>query len=312
MTTRFTGAEFFDLEAASFRSELFVESGRVSTDLDISNEVQVPAGFAFPAFMDGHCHPLFAGREAQGPQVSHCTSVNQIQQVLKDYRKQHPDELWIEGGAYDRNLAPLGKFLASWIDEVISDVPVIIHAADHHTIWVNSKALELLPKDLPSLSAGSIDLDDSGNASGVLREPEAMALVLEKAPPRTLAQEVEALAWADELMASQGIVFAQDAWITEGMTEVYLEALRLGRLNLEYNLAFKIEPGKWREGIEFAVLSRTKVKQGSNQVIANTVKFFADGVFGSATAAVLEPYDDPKGSLGSRYGPRISWIRLAC
>jgi predicted amidohydrolase YtcJ len=120
-----------------------------------------------------------------------------------------------------------------------------------------------------------------------------MALVLDKAPPRTIEQEVAALAWADKVLANQGIVQAQDAWITAGMTEVYLAAVSQSALVLDYNLAFKIEPHEWVKSIEFAKFDREKVLAlVSSQLTAKTCKFFADGVFGSGTASVLEPYLD--------------------
>jgi predicted amidohydrolase YtcJ len=201
--------------------------------------------------------------------------------------------VWIEGGAYDRSIVEGGLFLASWLDEAVSDVPVVLHASDHHTIWVNSKALELIPSPLPQLISGSIDVDASNLPTGVLREPQAMALVLDKAPARTIEQEVAALAWADKVLSRQGIVQAQDAWITPGMTEIYLAAVSQGVLALDYNLAFKIEPHEWVKSFEFAKIDREKVVSlGHPQLTAKTVKFFADGVFGSGTASVLESYLD--------------------
>ncbi len=256
-------------------------------------EVVVPKGYVFPAFRDGHAHPVFAGREAAGPVVTQATSIAEIQEVLRRYRSTNPEQVWIEGGAYDRSIVEGGVFLASWLDEAVSDVPVVLHASDHHTIWVNSKALELVPSPLPKLISGSIDVDASNAPTGVLREPQAMALVLDKAPARTIEQEVAALAWADKVLTKQGIVQAQDAWITPGMTEIYLAAVSNGAVLLDYNLAFKIEPHEWVNSIEFAKADREKViALGKTQLTAMTCKFFADGVFGSGTASVLEPYLD--------------------
>jgi predicted amidohydrolase YtcJ len=66
-----------------------------------------------------------------------------------------------------------------------------------------------------------------------------------------------------------------------------------GVLALDYNLAFKIEPHEWVKSIEFAKIDREKViALGNSQLSAKTCKFFADGVFGSGTASVIEPYLD--------------------
>jgi predicted amidohydrolase YtcJ len=290
---KFTGASFYNPTTKSFDKELFAEDGFVASPGSFDQEITLEPGFVFPAFRDGHAHPVFAGREAAGPVVSKATSIAEIQTILTTYRKANPDQAWIEGGAYDRSIVEGGLFLASWLDQAVSDVPVVLHASDHHTVWVNSKALALIPTPLPKLISGSIDVDTSGVPMGVLREPQAMALVLDKAPARTIEQEVTVLAWADQVLAKQGIVEAQDAWITPGMTEIYLAAISKGALLLDYNLAFKIEPHEWVKSLEFAKVDRDKViALGSSKLSAKTCKFFADGVFGSGTASVIEPYLD--------------------
>ena len=293
MKLKFTGASFYNPANKSFEAELYSDNGLVASAGEFDSEVKLPEGFVFPAFRDGHAHPIFAGREAAGPVVTPAKSIEQIQEILKTYRLANPNQTWIEGGAYDRSLVEGGLFLAQWLDEVVADVPVVLHASDHHTIWVNSKALELIPSPLPELISGSIDTDEDGTPMGVLREPQAMALVLDMAPARTIEQEVELLVGSDKVLASQGIVEAQDAWITPGMTEIYLAAVSKGALLLDYNLAFKIEPHEWVQSIEFAKADREKViGLESPKLTAKTCKFFTDGVFGSGTASVLEPYLD--------------------
>jgi len=308
---KFTGATFVS-PTGKYATKLFSSDGKVVEPGEFDQEVDLGGGFAFPAFRDGHAHPLFAGREAAGPVVTKAKSIAEIQQIVKGYKDQNPKAKWIEGGAYDRSIVDTGRFLASWLDEVVSDVPVVLHASDHHTIWVNSKALELIGKTVPKLDSGSVDLDDKGTPTGVLREPEAMALVLDKAPSKSLAEEVSALVWADRQLASLGIVEAQDAWITPGMTEVYLEAAKENQLLLDYNLAFKIEPASWQESVNFAKADRSKVQAlGLGSLTANTVKFFADGVFGSGTAAVLDPYLDDSESFGEPLWPEDQ-LKAAC
>jgi predicted amidohydrolase YtcJ len=309
---KFTGASFFNPATKSFEQELFAEDGVVISPGSFDKEVKLAQGYVFPAFRDGHAHPVFAGREAAGPVVTKAKSIAEIQEILKRYREENPDQIWIEGGAYDRSIVEGGLFLASWLDEAVSDVPVVLHASDHHTVWVNSKALALIPTPLPKLISGSIDVDASGVPMGVLREPQAMALVLDKAPVRTIEQEMALLAWADKLLASQGIVQAQDAWITPGMTEIYLAAVSEDALLLDYNLGFKIEPHEWVKSIDFAKADREKVlKLGNSQLTAETCKFFADGVFGSGTASVLEPYLDDDHNHGEPLWG-VSELNAAC
>jgi predicted amidohydrolase YtcJ len=290
--TKFIGAKFLDLETGTFKDSIFVSNGIVTNSMEPDEVVEL-SGYVFPAFRDGHCHPLFAGREHMGPVVTDAKTIEEVIEKVAEFKRLNPDQAWIEGGAYDRSLVADGRFLASWLDKAADDVPIVLHASDHHTIWVNSKALELIPDPSKPLSSGSIDLDEFGKPSGVLREPGAMSLVLNHAPNRTIEEEIQALIWADNKMASFGIVEAQDAWIEEGMAEVYIEAVKQSGLKLSYNLAYKLNPESWREQLGSAEVSRAEIEKLQNKSLTgNTVKFFADGVFGSATASVLEPYLD--------------------
>jgi len=249
--------------------------------------------FRFAGFRDAHCHPLFAGREALGPDVTHATSITEVQQILEDFAAKNPQANWIDCGSYDRNIAGPEGFLASQIDEVISHIPVVIHASDHHTIWVNTQALKVagLLDQVPKLEVGSVDIDDLGQASGVLREWDAMNLVYVHQPALTPEQELQALDWAQRQLLSLGVVGMQDAWLDPGMERVYLDAVEQNRLLIPTNLAPRLSPDSSQKDYEFALEVRRLVgKTNSPLLTCNTVKLFADGVFGSNTAAVKEAY----------------------
>lgn len=246
--------------------------------------------FLYPPFRDGHAHPLFAGREALGPQVTGINTVEEIVATVRTWADENPGD-WIVGGAYDRSLAT--SFLASWLDEAISDRPVVLHASDHHTIWVNSEALRRagVLERFPEVAIGHADTDETGKPTGTLRESGAMEVILNVIPPRTMAEELKALCWAQEQMLSVGITQVQDAWIERGMAEIYLEALDSGQMRVATNLAFRITPENYESDFEyFEELRREINKRGNPLLSVKTAKFFADGVFGSGTAAVLDPY----------------------
>jgi predicted amidohydrolase YtcJ len=244
-----------------------------------------------PAFRDGHAHPLFAGREALGVQVSECSTIEEVVLRVAEHAATNADQ-WIIGGAYDRSLHPSPR--AEWLDAAVSDRPVVLHASDHHTIWVNTEALRRagLTERIPDVGNGSVDAD-SGGPTGVLREPGAMALVLDLIPKPTLESELAALDWAQERMLTLGIVEVQDAWVTRAEAETYLAATRGERLKLAFNLAFRIEADSWRENVEYFETVRAEIQALDNpRIRVNAAKFFADGVFGSGTAMVSEPYLD--------------------
>ena len=270
------------------------------------HSVDLKSAFVMPAFRDGHCHPLFAGREHVGPDVTDATSLIEIQAILATFAEQHPEVTWIDGAAYDRSIEAL--FHRSELDAVVSDRPVVLHGADHHTLWVNTKALELagLLNSIPPVSAGSVDIDSSGIPTGILREWEAMQMVMKHIPALTMDQEIDCLEWAHDKLLEAGVVEVQDAWIDPGMTEVYLEASRRGRLKVTTNLAFRADPATWKaDYIYFAQMREEVVALADPALKANAIKFFVDGVLGSSTASVVEPY--VSGPAAHSHGEQV-WV----
>lgn len=283
----------------------FDDSGILAFDdeaLNLGQPVEDLGGkFLTHAFMDGHCHPLFAGREELGPNVTDAKSVSEIQEIVRLWLVANPTPEWAVGGAYDRSIVTDGAFLAKWLDEVSGDRPVVLHASDHHTLWANSEAMKRagVLASAPPVSDGSVDLDATGRPAGVFRETEAKELITKNIPALSLENEIEALVWAQTKLASLGISAAQDAWMDKGMVPVYVEAAKASRLIIRTNLAFWVRPESWLEDTETFIAQRQEVGSlGDDLLSASTVKFFADGVFGSATASVKSPYESEPSSHG--------------
>ena len=292
------------LEGAKRFAVAFDESGIFAYDdealaLGLSPRALGEA-FLTHAFMDGHAHPLFAGREHLGPDVTNARTVREVQDIVAEWLAAHKTPEWAVGGAYDRSMVEGGVFLASWLDEVSGDRPVVLHASDHHTLWANSAAIAAAGLDsAPEVSVGSIDVDAAGRPTGVFRETEAKELITSVIPALSIENELIALEWAQNHLVALGVAAVQDAWMDAGMVEVYLAAAKANRLKLYSNLAFWIRPESWRVDSSKFVSQREEVQALKHPLLeAKTVKFFADGVFGSATASVKKPYDSSPGYKG--------------
>jgi predicted amidohydrolase YtcJ len=260
--------------------------------------VDLHGGFLAPAFMDGHAHPLFAGRESQGPLVNGLQTVAEMVAEVKRFADQNPDAEWIIGGAYEAAVIERGDFLATWLDEVVSDRPVVLQAVDHHTIWVNSKALEIagITAATAEPEGGTIARNPDGSPRGTLREPLAMDLIMCHAPARTMDQDVAAIKWASERYLESGVTAATDAWVEPGMAEAYIAADKSGALAIDMNLFLLAQPDSWRDRIDYFIEIRKEIEAlgESSHLRAQTVKIIGDGALSSGTAALLEPYlDDP-------------------
>lgn len=258
--------------------------------------------FLAPGFIDAHAHPLFAGRESQGPKVNGLQSVEEIVQEVAHYAKANPEKSWIIGGAYEAAIITGGDFEARWLDEASSEIPIVLHAVDHHTIWVNSKALEIagITSETTEPDGGTIARYSDGTPKGTLREPSAIDLILSHAPKRTIEDDVAAIAWAGQQYLEAGVTSTTDAWVEPGMPEAYLAAARTGALAIETNLFFLAQPDNWRERSQSFLSFRSEIEElGNNSKLhAKTVKFICDGALSAGTAALLEPYFDNPTSRG--------------
>ena len=286
---------------------LAIEDGRVIATgreaLEMTGaEIDLNGGFLMPGFIDGHAHPIFAGREARGPKVNNLRSVAEIKSEVARYAKENPNESWIIGGAYEAAIISGGDFDAHWLDEVVSDRPVVLHAVDHHTIWVNRKALEIagIDADTQDPVGGSIARRNNGSPKGTLREPIAFDLILKHAPADSVESDLRAVKYACNELISAGVTTATECWVEPPMAEAYIAAAKSGALTIDMHLAFLVTPQNWQEQVAYIQEMRAEISKlpEPNRLKANTIKFLTDGALSSGTAAMLDPYLDNPESTG--------------
>lgn len=255
--------------------------------------VDLEGGFLAPSLGDGHAHPLLGGLEAEGPPVSGCTSVDEIVEAVRRFADEHPELAVVLGASYDGSLAPEGLFDARWLDEAVSDRPVILRANDYHTVWCNSAALELAGIDAstPEPELGEITRRDDGTPLGTLREWGAVELVTSTVPGHSVESRIRALERAGQYFLERGVTWVQDAWVEPDDIDAYLAAAEAGRLPLRVNLALYADPRRFADQLPAFLDARARVESaGRPMLTARTVKFFADGVIENETGALIEPY----------------------
>lgn len=306
MATRFVGGTVRTVGGDG--DSLTVIDGRITGDAAPTDAVTVDlrGGVLLPAFADGHAHPLFGGLATLFAPVAEHTSIDGILDAVGSWAKAHPEATWIRGDAFDLTVAEAGLFDARWLDAVVPDRPVWLRANDYHTAWVNSRALELagLDADTPEPVGGEIPRRPDGSPLGTLREWGAWGPVATAAPPVPLDDQVEAVLWALREFAATGVTWVQDAWVEQADIEVWQAVAHSGRMSTGANLAELVPPVGWRERLDQIAGNAALFPRG--QVTAHTVKFFADGVIESGTAALLEPYLD-----GHSHGlPNWDWAEL--
>ena len=263
--------------------------------------IDLAGGALLPSFGDGHAHPLLGGLGPRGVPVRQARSVAEILAAVAGWAAGHPDSEWVTGDAFDPTLASGGRFDARWLDGVVAGRPVALRTMDHHTMWVNSEALRRVGyhAGTPEPAAGEIVRRADGSPLGTLREWGAIGPVLDLLPVPGRTEQAAALAEASALFAAAGITWVQDAWVDHDQVDAWLTAAHAGQLRFRANLAFRADPVSWKDQLEEFAADRDRVRGGApGWLTARTVKFFADGVVESGTAALLQPYDDCPHSHG--------------
>ena len=307
MKTLFTNGEIW-CSRGTYTNAILVESGKViaigrdALQAGNAEVIDLAGKFMAPGFIDAHAHPLFAGRESQGPNVNGLKSVAEIVAAVRTFIANNPNATWVIGGAYEASVVAGGDFEAVALDEASRDIPIVLNAVDHHTVWVNSKALEVagITKETVDPDGGTIARNRDGSPKGTLREPSAIDLVLRAAPKQTLSDDVAAIAWACQRYLESGVTSTTDAWVEPGMPEAYIAADKSGALSIDTNLFFLAQPDTWRSYSRDFVKFRSDIDNlpSTSHLSAKTIKFICDGALSAGTAALLEPYLDDLQSTG--------------
>lgn len=285
-----------DVDALAVADGRIVATGDAARDWaeETGAEAVEVEGLLVPALGDGHAHPLFGGLEAEGPQVRPCTNVAEIVGEVAAFAEAHPELAVIRGASYDGSLVDGGAFDARWLDEAVPDRPVVLRAWDYHTVWVNSRALELagITAQTPDPPLGEIARRADGSPLGTLREWGAVDLVTAAVGEWELEPMVRAIERAGQAYAALGITWVQDAWVTEVELPAWIAAAEQGRLPVRFDLALYADPRRWPQDRERLRAMRQQVRDLAHPLLrAETVKLFADGVVENATAALLEDYE---------------------
>lgn len=276
--------------------------------------VDAAGGLIHPGFVDAHAHAVFAGVERLSIDLTPAASVEETLELVRSGAAG--GEGWVTGGGWSHELFPSPT--RHELDAIVPDRPVALSDAGHHTLWVNSKALELagIDRDTPQPHNGRIHLDEQGEPTGYLNETAA-ELVGRLIPPASDDEMHAGLLNAAEYLWSLGITGWHEAILGEyngkaDATPAYLRAIAEGTLKSEASGALWIAPGL-REDEVPALVDRFVELRERNAAAGfqtSTAKAMIDGVPHGGTAALLEPYCD-HGDAGARSAGELHFDEAA-
>ena len=248
-----------------------------------------------PGLHDMHVHPTGAGLAQARCRITQGSTPQQILDAVKGCVAQRKKGEWITGGQWEASAFGKQSMHRSMLDRVSPDNPVALNDISGHSLWVNSKALEIagVNKSTQNPTGGIIERDSKGEPSGVLRE-RAGALVYAVIPAPTDADNAKALSWSLSNMLSFGITSFTDAGLDDAGLQTYAALFDQGVLKQRVRGCIM-----WR-GMSFNSRRSSSLEVIQNRNLyardrfkPDCIKIVLDGVpTDGHTAAMVEPYAD--------------------
>jgi hypothetical protein len=269
---------------------------------DKTKVIDLKKRMVLPGFIDAHCHPISSYRYFFELNLYDLKTIREIQNEIKEYLISHPDAEYIKGRGWSDTDFPITGPDKKVIDEIVKDIPVSFSSDGGHSLWVNSKTLELagITKETINPTGGVIERYQNTNEPGGTLRENAADLVSKIFPGYTVEDLMKGLEAYQEMALSFGITTVHDAYLDAGSNEpeAYRNLESNNRLKVRFRASLYIDPEKGIEQIK--VLTNERNKNKGELFQTNSAKIFIDGVVEGSTAYLKEPYkhiSDSRGEL---------------
>lgn len=258
-----------------------------------------------PGFIDGHAHFGYFGLQAVGAQLlappdATCKDIPTLIQLLKEWNT--PENLaltgWIFGTGFDDSVLEEKRFPTKHdLDQVSTELPILITHISGHFAVVNSKGLELLGinENTPDPEGGIIRREADGKTpNGVLEELAAIPYMLKALMPKDQAGADRFFNAGQDMALSFGYTTAQEGRAMQNHELLAANAER-GELKLDvvsyidYTFADQYMNSKWNR------------KDYLNKYRIGGMKLTLDGSPQGRTAWRTQPYLLPPDGMGADY-----------
>ena len=294
--------------AILIKDDLIVFVGSNEDALSRSNrntiKIDLKERFVTPGFIDNHVHFINGGLQLSQVDLYDVKDKAEFQRRIKIIDKQLPPGKWMLGGNWDHEKWGGNYPNRSWIDDVVSDRPVLLDRLDGHMALANSKALMLakITKNKKDPIGGIIERDRMGIPTGILKD-RAIDLCSQVIPDWTVEELDQALDKAMDYAISLGITQVHDMGSFDDLS-VYQRSYSNGNLNIRIKLYTWYT--HWREIINHV----HKNGPGNNWLRWDGIKGMMDGSLGSKTAWMKKPYLEDITSVEKEHFPTVGIITL--
>ena len=275
--------------------------GPKTTVIDLQGQMLMPG------FIEGHTHPFLGAYFTSGVDLQFAT-LDEALNAITAYVAANPTGP-LRGFGWRMDMFPPDGPNRAMLDAIVSDRPMLLFAIDVHSLWCNSKALEIAGitsqtvDPVPEFS--TFARDAQGNPTGFVLEVAAELMVVNAVEPVTVASMSSYLSGWFPKAAAAGITTLFDASVPplsddEGdIIQVYATAEASGTMPFRVVACHAATKPEHVAAAASTTVALSK-RFNSAQVQARVLKIVADGTEEGWTAHMLAPYTDrPDKGVGS-------------
>ena len=267
--------------------------------IDLKNKM------VLPGFIDAHTHVFIGEIMKLGLQFELLSTKEELLNTIKEYSIKNKDKDFILGVGFSAGTFGDNTPTAKELDMIISDKPALFLDEGCHSMWVNTKTLEManITKDTkdPIPKSDYYKRDKDGNPTGWIVEAKSMIPVMKKLGllEKILDSDLKPMF---DMFASYGITSVFNA------SEYFFSTNSLAPINYMQNLANNNQStfrfftsysynshDSDKDPVE--ILNKLNQEYTSDYVRIDTLKIWLDGTVEVRNAALSEPYLDT-GELG--------------
>ncbi len=310
-----TGGKFITVDddnpwaqAVAIKADKFIyvgdDAGAAAFISNTTRTTDLNGRLVIPGIVDSHTHPGLMDLDPPSAPLPE-TSKEHILAAVKEYADGNPELEWIRMCCWPIRLYGNGKVGPNKhdLDAIVPDRPVWLTSSVGHSVWVNSKALEILgiDRDTPDPLPGTSFFvrEENGEPNGWIKE--LYWFFGEDDFPVDTERHEKGMTGFLAHLSEHGVTALYDAGNEASDDRVYSFMAKLdreGRMPLRYEGTCDVfVPQQVDDAI--AELKRLRRLYGGDRLRFNTIKMYMDGSNENRTGAVLDPYEDDPENMGT-------------
>ncbi|MDD7915526.1 amidohydrolase [Polaribacter ponticola] len=273
------------------------EDAQATADVN-STKIDLAGKVVLPGFHDVHMHPMEVGSTTTVFSLNEEeTNAENYISAIKKAANDNPNVTWIIGFGHSINsLLEATRNPLEIIDEAVSDRPVIIMEQTSHSMWINSKGLELAGITAASPNPqGGIIVKDNGVLQGILVD-NAGDVVFQQAVSSLNDADGEYNGMVEYVLpelAKYGITSVSDArtYWKRDQHKTWKKLADNNQLTARFNLGLWAYPTE-NDATQIASLKTLYSNNENSYLKINQIKLYADGITHNTTAALHTDYKE--------------------